>query len=183
MVNEERDNLEELDKKVDRDHLLYEFKRKTKDIDFNKYISSIDMMNGMRDGDVSLAIAVLNQNHLSNEKAQISVGIPNHKSKKKICNKNVENLYKSRQAVIDFYSNYTGIISEAKCKAKQEGTGLKILISKQMVQRLPTALAQIEAGNNLKSLLNEIWQIFYSWYQSKEIAKKVYNNIIKSIKV
>ena len=52
-----------------------------------------------------------------------------------------------------------------------------------MLQRLPTALAQIKAGNNSDSLLNEIRQILYSLYQSKEITKQVYNNILKSIKV
>ena len=52
-----------------------------------------------------------------------------------------------------------------------------------MIQRLPIALAQIKAGNNSESLLNEIRQIIYSLYQSKEITKKSYNNIIKSIKV
>ena len=50
-----------------------------------------------------------------------------------------------------------------------------------MFQRLPTALAQVKAGNNSQSLLNEIRQIVYSLYQSKEITKKVYNNIVKSI--
>ena len=72
------------------------------------------------------------------------------------------------------------MILEGKRLAKQ-GTGLKILIPKQMLQRLPIALAQIKAGNNSESLLNEIRKIVYSLYQSKEITKKVYNNIIKLI--
>ena len=58
---------------------------------------------------------------------------------------------------------------------------LKILTPKQMLQRLPIALAQVKAGNNSESLLNEIRQIVYSLYQSKQITKKIYNNIIKSI--
>ena len=66
---------------------------------------------------------------------------------------------------------------------QQKGTGLKILTPKQMLQRLPIALSQVKAGNNSESLLNEIRQIVYSLYQSKEITKKVYNHIIKSIKV
>ena len=41
-----------------------------------------------------------------------------------------------------------------------------------MLQRLPIALAQVKAGNNSKSLLNEIWQIVYSLHQSKQITKK-----------
>ena len=59
---------------------------------------------------------------------------------------------------------------------------VKILTPNQMLKRLPIALAQIKAGNNSQSLLNEIRQISYSLYRSKEITKKVYNNIIKSIK-
>ena len=74
------------------------------------------------------------------------------------------------------------MILEAKRLAKQEGTGLKILTRKQMLQRLPIALTQIKAGNN-SSLLNEIRQIVYSLYQSTEITKKACNNIIKSKKV
>ena len=72
------------------------------------------------------------------------------------------------------------MMSEAKTKAIKE-IGLKILTPKQMLQRLPIALAKIKAGNNSESLLNEIRQIVYSLYQSKQITKKVYNSIIKSI--
>ena len=58
-----------------------------------------------------------------------------------------------------------------------------ILTPKQMVLRLPIALAQIKAGNNSGSLLNEIRQIVYYLHQSNEISKNVYNNIIKSIQL
>ena len=50
-----------------------------------------------------------------------------------------------------------------------------------MLQRLPIALAQVNAGNNSENLLNEIRQIIYSLYQSKEITKKVYSNLMKSL--
>ena len=50
-----------------------------------------------------------------------------------------------------------------------------------MLQRLPIAHAPVKAGNNSENLLNEIRQIIYSLYQSKEITKKVYNNLIKSL--
>ena len=50
-----------------------------------------------------------------------------------------------------------------------------------MLQRLPIALAQVKAGNNSESLLNEIRQIIYSLHQAKEITKKVYNNLMKSL--
>ena len=50
-----------------------------------------------------------------------------------------------------------------------------------MLQTLPIALRQVKAGNNSESLLSEIRQIVYSLYQSKQITKKVYKNIIESI--
>ena len=50
-----------------------------------------------------------------------------------------------------------------------------------MLERLPIALTQVKAGNNSESLLNQIRQILYSLYQSKQITKTVYNNLIKSI--
>ena len=50
-----------------------------------------------------------------------------------------------------------------------------------MLQRLSRPLAQIKAGNNSENLLNEIRQIPYSLYQAKEITKKVYNNLRKSL--
>ena len=93
---------------------------------------------------------------------------------------NIEILYKARNEAIKFYDDYSLMMSEAKVKATK-GMRLKILSPKQMLQRLPTALAQVKAGNNSESLLNEIRQIVYSLYQSKQIAKKVYNNIIESI--
>ena len=61
-------------------------------------------------------------------------------------------------------------------KSKQnetKGKGLKILTPKQMLQRLPIALAQVKAGNNSDTLLNEIRQTIYSLHQSKKITKKV----------
>ena len=81
------------------------------------------------------------------------------------------------------FNDYASNMSRNIYDSKQEGTGLKILAPKQMLQRLQISLAQIKAGNNLQSLLNEIRQIVYSLYQSKKITKKVYNNILKSIKV
>ena len=52
-----------------------------------------------------------------------------------------------------------------------------------MLQRLPIALVQVKDGNTSENLLNEIKQIIYSLHRAKEITKKVYNNIMNSIKV
>ena len=108
-------------------------------------------------------------------------------------NKNVEqrqtlanlNMFcNAREEAIKFIEDYGSMILEAKKLAReQEGTGLKILTPNQMLKRLPIALAQVKAGNNSESLLNEIRQIVYSLYRSKEITKKVYKSIINSIEV
>ena len=71
---------------------------------------------------------------------------------------NIELFYKARKEAIKFYDDYSLMMSKAKTKATKE-TGLKILTPKQMLQRLPIALAQVKSGNNSKSLLNEIRQI------------------------
>ena len=89
----------------------------------------------------------------------------------------------ARNEAINFFDEYSLMVSEAKDKAKNEGKWLKILGPKQLLQRLPIAFAQVKAGNNSEKLLNEIRQIVYSLYQSKEITKKVYNNVIKSIQL
>ena len=60
----------------------------------------------------------------------------------------------------------------------EKGEGLKIVTNKQMLNRLPILLAQIQAGNNS----NELRQILYSLYRSKVLTKTVYNNLIKSIR-
>ena len=84
--------------------------------------------------------------------------------------------------VIDAFRDYSFLLFEAKYKVKY-GEGLKILTPEQMLQKLPIALAQVKSDNNSEVLLIEIRQIFYSLYQSKEITKKVYNNIIKSMQI
>ena len=70
----------------------------------------------------------------------------------------------------------------AKHKSKY-GEGLKILTPKQMIERLPIALAQVKAGNTSETLLNKIRQITYYLYQAKDINKRLYNTIMISIQV
>ena len=92
-------------------------------------------------------------------------------------------LYKARNNSIKFFGEYSSMVSGAKHKAKNEGKGLKILTPNQLLQRLPIAIAHVTTGNNSENLLNKIRRIIYSLYQQKEITKKVYNNIIKSMQL
>ena len=125
------------------------------------------------------------QKKFKREFGPIKSGNPDHKSDKQLYTiKNVKNIYESRQKIIDLFNSYSKIRSDANYNAKQtdtKGKGLKILTPKQMIQRLPIALAQVKEGNNSENLLNEIRQIVYSLYQSKKSTKKVYNNLMKSL--
>ena len=67
------------------------------------------------------------------------------------------------------FDDYSRIVSKAKYKTKY-GEGLEILTLKQTLQKLPTAVSQVKAGNASENLLNEIRQIIYSFYQAKEIT-------------
>ena len=60
---------------------------------------------------------------------------------------------------------------------------MKILLPRQMLQRLLIALVQVKTGNTSENLLNAIRETVYFLYQVKEITKKVYDNIMNSIKV
>ena len=106
------------------------------------------------------------------------------KQEKEIVLQNLYNFFEGREKILDAFdskifsikSNSTGSLNPNHCE-------LKILTPKQMLQRLPIVLAQVKTGNNSESLLNEIRQIIYSLYQSKQMTKKVYNNIIKFINI
>ena len=85
---------------------------------------------------------------------------------------NIENLYNSREEVIKMFNDYARNMSRNIYDSKREGTGLKILTPKQMLQRLPIALAKLKAGNNSQILLNEIRQIVYFFINQKKLPKK-----------
>ena len=68
-------------------------------------------------------------------------------------------------------------------KQNQKGKGLKILTPSQMISRLPITLAELKAGNNSEKIKNEIRQLLYSLYRSKNMTKQVYNNLIKYIRI
>ena len=172
-----------VDKKINSGDLIYRYKGNTADAKFNKYGNALNIISKMQDSEISLADVKNNQEKFKSYLGEIKRGNSKKRSnKQKSTLYNIEMLYKARTEVIKFYDDYSSMMSEAKAKAKTtKGTGLKILTPKQMLQRLPIALAQVKAGNNSESLLNEIRQIVYSLYQSKQITKNVYNNIIKSI--
>ena len=97
------------------------------------------------------------QNDFLNKLSNIKIGKTTAEQKEVFDNLN--KFYLSREEVINFFKDYAKMILDVGYKTKRnetKGTGLNILTSKQMLQRLPIALAQVKAGNNSESLLNEI---------------------------
>ena len=181
LVDERREKITDLDKKVNSDDLIYRYKGNTADLKFDKFDNALNIINKIQNGEISLADVKNNQEKFKSYLGKIKKGNKKHRSKEqKNTLYNIEIFYKARKEAIKFYNGYSLMMSEVKTKATK-GKGRKILTPKQMLQRLPIALAQVKAGINLERLLNEIRQIFYSLYQSKQITKKVCNNIIKSI--
>ena len=93
--------------------------------------------------------------------------------------KYLEEQEKYRKKFSDEYnSSGPGLNKKGKgsVASRAKGEGLKILTNKQLLNRLPILLAQIQAGNNSKSLKNELRQIIYFLYRSKVLTKTVYNN-------
>ena len=125
-------------------------------INFIGVTGPMHICNEVKYGNDSIEKIEEDQKQFKSKLNEITTGNPKHKSKDQIDTiKNIKNLYNSREKVIKLYNHYAKIISEAMYKTKQ-GTGLKILTPKQMLQRLPIALAQVKSGNNSENLLNEI---------------------------
>ena len=84
---------------------------------------------------------------------------------------------KNPKTLADFVGKILDFNQQKKVKES------KLLTPKQMNQRLPIALTQVKTGNASENLLNEIRLsiIYFSW--QKEDTKKVYNNIMNSIKL
>ena len=72
----------------------------------------------------------------------------------------IETLWKARNTVINFFDDSFSVVSETIYKTMHAEV-TKILTTKQMLQKLPLALAQVKAGNTSKNLLNETRQIIY----------------------
>ena len=191
IINEIK-KIEEIEKKVDRNKMVYKGTNKT--YDFRNFQTIRTFGNEIRNNVISLDTANMEQANLLSYINDFMKTKPRDPEKRKLradVLNSVTGLVNGREMVLTAFKN--GIFQVSK--ESQEGKGvnemsrvnaserLKVLTPNQMLKRLPIALAQVKAGNNSESLLNEIRQIVYSLYRSKEITKKVYNNIINSIKI
>ena len=177
----ELDKIEKIEKSIDREKLVYNASDYT--YDFRNFRTIRTFGRDIYEGKISLEEADDDLSNLIDEtkifKQKTRPQNNNKKQEKEIVLENLHKFYNAREMVL--YGFKSKIFS-----IKSKGSGLlnsklKILTPKQMLKRLPIALAQIKVGNNSENLLNKIREIVYSLYQSKEITKKLYNNIINSL--
>ena len=190
IYNKRLDKIEEMNNKIDYNDLEYVILSNDMAYNFSIEKDPISLLNDIKSGKTTLKEAKDAQQNYLYYLNIIRKGNKNDNQKRTL--ENINMFYNARDSAIKFIEDYVSMILEARRLAKEEqkGTGankmserVKILTPNQMLKRLPRALALVKAGNNSESLLNEIRQIDYSLYRSKEITKKVYNNIINSIKV
>ena len=163
IYNKRLDKIEELNNKIDYNNLKYVDVSSGNEYSFDKLDDLLVLLNDIKKGKISLEEAKNQQQNYRNYLNIIRRGNKNANQKKILANINIH--FNARNSAIKFIEDYGSMILEAKKLAKeQDGTGLKILTPNQMLKRLPIALAQIKAGNNSESLLNEIRQIAYSLY-------------------
>ena len=189
IYNKRLNEIEEMSNEMNYEDLDYVVLSTDMEYKFSIEKDPISLLNAIKKGQMSLKEA---RNRQKEYLQYLNIMRKENKNpaQRKILS-NMENHFNASNNVIKFIEDCSSIIFETKRPVKEEqegkgtneGEGLKILTPNQMLKRLPIALAQVKAGDNSESLLNEIRQLVYSLYRSKEITKKVYNNIINSIKV
>ena len=130
-------------------------------------MDSKELFNVIKNNQIKFAEVKNKQNEFLNELSNIKIGKKTTEQKEVI--NNLEKFYLSREEVINFFRDYIEMLFNANYDAKQnetKGKGLKILTPKQMLQRLPIALAQVKAGNNSESLSNKLFILCISQNKS-----------------
>ena len=125
--------MSELHDSVDYNNLKFEYVGPTKDVNFYEYIDSKEIFNATKNSQIKFSEVRNKQNEFLNKLSDIKIGkkIPEQKEV-------VNNLEKFIEEVINFYRDYTEMLSDANYDAKQnetKGKGFKILTPKQMLQR------------------------------------------------
>ena len=181
LVEKTSSEFRSLEKRINPDNLIYEYKiERRSPKDFRNYQNPIELFKELRDGNINPEEVLKDQVNFKSDLDEIKKGNRKSKPEDQSVIQDVEIFFNLREKNGDFFKDYSFLLSEAKYKAKY-GEGFKILTGKQMLQKLPIALAQVKAGNTSENSLNEIRQIIYFLYWAKEITNNVYNNIMNSI--
>ena len=180
LINKRKELMNELYDSVDYNNLNFEYVGPTKDVSFYEYMDSKELFNAIENSQIKVSETKNKQNEFLNKLSTIEISkkTPEQKEVIKIL-KNFTILMKQLliflETMLKCYRMQITMLNKMRLREKD------LLTPKQMIQRLSIALAKLKAGNNSENSLNEIRQIIYSLYQSKEVTKKVYNNLMKSL--
>ena len=168
IINEIK-KIEEIEKKVDRNKMVYKGTNKT--YDFRNFKTIHTFGNEIRNNVISLDMTYMEQANLLsyiNDFMKTKSRDPEKRKLRADVLNSVNGLVNGIEMVLTAFKS--GIFQVSK--ESQEGTGLEILTPNQMLKRLPIAFAQVKAGNNSEGLLNEIRQLFILCIDQKKLLKK-----------
>ena len=160
IINEIK-RIEEIEKKVDRNRMVYKGTNKT--YDFRNFKTIRAFGNEIRNNVIRLDTANIEQANLLSYISDFMKTKPWDPEKRKLRSdvlNSVNGLVQGREAVLAAFKSGIFQVSQ-EGKGANEGEGLKILTPNQMLKRLPIALAQVKAGNNSESLLNQTDCLFF----------------------
>ena len=124
LVDERREKITDLDKKVNSDDLIYRYKGNTPDLNFDEFDNAFDIIDKIRDGKINLSDVKNNQEKFKSYLGEIKKGNKKHRLKvQKNTLYNIEMLQKARNEAIKFYDDYSSIMSETKYRATKR-TGI-----------------------------------------------------------
>ena len=150
LLDERVDEIQEISKKIKYNNLTYHYVTPgITPTNFIEFRGPLHIFKETKNCDKTIQTAEKEQLKLKSKLSEITSGNQGNKlQNQKDTIENVQNLYNSRQKVIDLFNDYSKIISDAIYEIKQSTTntetsrvGLKILTPKEMLQRLPIALA------------------------------------------
>ena len=170
IYNDRLEQLQLASHNVDYNNLSYEVITSGNRYQFDGVKDPLVFLKEIKEGRISIEEAKNMQKEFNKQLNFIRRGNKNQDQRQAL--NNINNLYNARDMAIKFIEDYGSMILEKKKMVKQEGKGLKILTPNQKLKSLPVALAQIKTGNNSESLLNEIRQIVYSFFDQKKLLKK-----------
>ena len=134
--------MSELYDSIDYNNLKFEYVGPTENVSFYEYMVSKELFNKLKETRISFSDAQKKQEDFLKKLNEVQISGKNNGQKKVI--NDLNKFYHSREEILNFFEDYTKMFFDASHEAKQNettGTGLKILTPKQMLQRLPIALA------------------------------------------
>ena len=156
LSNERMNEIKSSGNQVKYDDLTYYFNNKYLQKRFICFKASLGFYRNIRTGYTTLNNEKENESEFKDDLNVILRGKPQHNSEEQIrATENMKKLYETREKAIELSDYYSTIASEDKYEA-QHGEGLKMLILKQILQRLSIALAQVLSGNTCENSLNKI---------------------------